>query len=97
MYEKDNNNLGIGNNTSNLFSRRLLYSLKIFFIGKKIKEHFKNANQQPTQQFPPTTTSQESPTTSTSSQTNHPQSSTRISFQENLYTIEERHSLLSEL
>ena len=34
MYEKDKNNLGIGNNTSNLFSRRLLYSLQIF-IGKK--------------------------------------------------------------
>ena len=53
-------------------------------------------NQQPTQQTPPTTTSQELQTTPTSSQTNQPQSSTRISFQENPYTVEERHTLLSE-
>ena len=34
--------------------------------------------------------------TPTSTQTNHPQSSTRISFQENPYTLKEKHSLLSE-
>ena len=35
-------------------------------------------------------------TTPTSSQTNHPQSLTRIPFLENPYTFEERHSLLLE-
>ena len=60
-----------------------------------VKEPFKIAYQQPTQQSPPTTTSQESPTPTTS-QTNHPQSSTPISFQENPYKFEERHSLLQE-
>ena len=68
----------------------------IFFIGNNFKEPFKNANQQPTKQSPPTTTSQESPTTPRYSQTNHLQSSTRISFKENPYLFEERHSLLSE-
>ena len=63
---------------------------------ENIKELFKTANQQPTQQSPPATTSQEPPITPTSSQTNHPQSSTLISFQANPYTFEERHSLLSE-
>ena len=57
---------------------------------------FKIANQQPLQQSPPITTSQESPTTPSNSQTNLPQISTLISFQENPYTFEERHSLLSE-
>ena len=54
------------------------------------------ANQQPTQQSPPTTISRKSPTTPISSQTNHPQSSTLNSFQENSYTFDERHALLSE-
>ena len=53
----------------------------------------KIANQQPSHQSQPTT-SQENPTTPTNTQ--NPQSSTRISFQENPYTFEERHARLSE-
>ena len=49
----------------------------------------KIANQQPTKQTPPTTTSQGAPTPPTSSQTNQPQPSTCISFPAN-------HALLSE-
>ena len=48
------------------------------------------------QQSPPTTISQQVPTTPMSSQTNQPQPSTRISWDENSYTFEERHKLLSE-
>ena len=55
----------------------------------------KIANQQPSHQSPPTI-SQEPPTTPTNSQNNNPQSSTRISFQDNPYTFEERHARLSE-
>ena len=40
--------------------------------------------------------SQEPPTTPTNTQTNNPQSSTRISFQDNPFTFEERHARLSE-
>ena len=47
----------------------------------------KIANQQPPHHSPPTT-SQET--------LNNPQSSTRISFQDNPYTFEERHARLSE-
>ena len=50
----------------------------------------------PKAESPPTTSSQDSPTTPTSNQTSQPQSSTRISFVENPYTFEERHSSLSE-
>ena len=82
--------------SSNHFHRRILLSKYVFFIGKNFKEIFKIANQQPTQQSPPVTTSLESPATPTSSQTNHPQSSTRISFRQNPYTFEERLSLISE-
>ena len=55
----------------------------------------KIANQQPSHQSPPTT-SQETPTTPANSQTNNPQSSRRISFQDNPYTFEERHARVSE-
>ena len=51
------------------------------------------ANQQPPHQSPPTT-SQEDPTASTNTQ--YPQSSTRITFQDNPYTFEKRHAHLSE-
>ena len=53
----------------------------------------KIANQPPPNQ-PPPTTSQESPITPIT--TNNPQTSTRISFQDNPYTFEERHARLSE-
>ena len=56
---------------------------------------FTNVNQQPPQQSPPST-SQEPPITPTNTQTNNHQSSTRISFQDNPYTIEERLARLSE-
>ena len=46
------------------------------------------------QTSPPPTTSQESPITPTT--TDNPQPSTRISFQDNPYTFEERHAQLSE-
>ena len=67
----------------------------INFPHKKLhsKKFFKIANQQPPHQSPPTT-SNENPTTPTSTQ--QPHSSTRISFQENPYTFEERHARLSE-
>ena len=42
------------------------------------------------------TTSQKPPTTPTNTQTHNPQLSTRISFQDNPYTVEERHARLSE-
>ena len=45
---------------------------------------------------PPTTTYQDPPTTPISSQTSQPQSTTRFSFVENIYTFEERHPSLSE-
>ena len=81
--------------TFNHFRRRFYNQYK-FSSKEKSEEIFKIADQQPTQQSPPTTTPQESPITQTFSQTNRPQSSTRISFQENPYTFEERHALLSE-
>ena len=71
-------------------------------IGPNINSHHKKhhstkfskiANQQPPHQSPPTT-SQENPSTPTSTQ--NPHSSTRIYFQENPYTFEERHARLSE-
>ena len=57
---------------------------------------FKIANQQSNKQTPPTTTCHDPPKKPTSGQTNQSQSSTRISFQENPYTFEERHASLSE-
>ena len=54
---------------------------------------FKIANQPPPNQ-PPPTTSQDRPITPTT--TKNPQKSTRISFQDNPYTFEERHARLSE-
>ena len=65
------------------------------FHHKKLhsKKLSRIANKQPPNQSPPTT-SQENPTTPTNIQ--NPHSSTRISFQENPYTFEERHVRLSE-
>ena len=40
--------------------------------------------------------SQEPSSTPTNTQTNNPQSSTRVSFQDNPYKFEERHARLSE-
>ena len=66
------------------------------FLLKKISNNFsKITNQQPPHQSPPST-SQDPPTTPTNIQVNNAQSSTRISFQDNLYTFEERHARLSE-
>ena len=69
--------------------------VNIKFLHKNFtSENFsKNANQKPPHQSPPTT-SQENPTTPTNTQ--NPQSSTRISFQDNPYTFKERHARLSE-
>ena len=96
MHKKGIDNFRISNNTFNYFQRRILQSTYNFFINKKYKEPFKIPNQ-PSQQFPPATTSQESPASPTNIQTNDPQSSTRSTFQENPFTFDERHSLLSEL
>ena len=81
------------------------YSLIFFSLkntGTNVNSHHKKlhskkvskiANQQPPHQSPPTT-SQANPTTPTSIQ--NPHSYTRLSFQENPYTFEERHARLSE-
>ena len=71
------------------------YYSKQKFHHKKINtENFsKIANQQPSNQSPPTTF-QENPTTPTNTQ--NPQSSTHISFQDNQNSFEERHARLSE-
>ena len=65
--------------------------LKYFFSQRSSKI----ANQQPPHQSPPTT-SQELPTTPTNTQTNYSHTSTRISFQDNPYTFEERRARVSE-
>ena len=57
------------------------------------KKFSKIADQPPPHQSPPTM-SQENPSTPISTQ--NPHSSTRVSFQENPYTFEERHARLSE-
>ena len=90
---KSNDNFCTSNNTFNHFLWRYYKQHK---ISSKVKTEylFKVAYQQPTQQSPPTTTSQESPKTPTSSQTNHPQSSIRIPFQENPFTFEEKKSIV---
>ena len=71
---------------------KILLSL-IMTICKCIKKAI--IIQQTPHQFPPTT-SQEPPTTATNSQTNNAQSSTRIFFQDNPYTFEEKRARLSE-
>ena len=72
------------------------YYSKHKISSKKNSKHFsKIANQQrPHQSLQ--TTSQKPPTTPTNTKTHNPQSSTRISFQDNPYTVEERHARLSE-
>ena len=69
--------------------------ININFHHKKFhsQNFFKIANQQPPHQSLPAT-SLENPATPTSTQ--NPQSTTRISFQENPYNFEERHARLSE-
>ena len=70
-------------------------TININFFTKKesIKKPSKIANQQSHSQSSPTT-SQANPTLPTTTQ--NPQTSTRISFQDNPYTFEERHARLSE-
>ena len=69
--------------------------VNISFLSKKLntQHFFKIANQTPPPQ-PPPTTYQENPIIPTTTQ--DPQTSTRISFQDNPYTFEERHARLSE-
>ena len=71
----------MSNNTLISFKEEYYNHHKISQV-KNFNETFKIANQQTTQQSLPTTTSQESPTTTTTCQTNHPESSKSISFQE---------------
>ena len=67
-------------------------TININFSNRKNQpEYF--ANQQSQNQSSPTS-SQENPTIPTTTQ--NPQTSTRISFQDNPYTFEERHARLSE-
>ena len=68
---------------------KLLHKQIIFQNFSKI------ANQQPPHQSPPTL-SRKPPTTPTNNQTSNHQSSTRISFQDNPYTFEERRTRFSE-
>ena len=56
-----------------------------------LNKFFKIANQQSPHQSPPTTSKDPSKTPK-NIHTNNPQSSTRISFQDNPYTFEERHA-----
>ena len=67
----------------------------INFHHKKLpsKKFSKIANQPPPHQSPPSTFQENS---STPTITQKPHSSTRISFQENPYTFDERHARLSE-
>ena len=74
-----------------LFIQEYYQKTENFFVNTFSKLS-KIANQQFPHQSPPTT-SKEPPALSTDSQTNNPQSSTRISFQDNPYTFEERHAL----
>ena len=69
-------------------------TININLPTKKINQTFsKIANQQSQNQSSPTS-SQENPAIPTTTQ--NPQTSTRISFQANPYTFEERHARLSE-
>ena len=98
-YKKGNKSFCISNNTFNYFLdylKKIIININFLHSKKFIKEPLKIATQPPTQKSPSATTFQDFPTAQTTSQTNHPQSSTRISFHENPYTFEETHSLLSE-
>ena len=76
-----------------LFLEEYYNKHKFFTKKKSIKKPSKITNQQSHGQSSPTT-SQENPTPPTTTQ--NPQTSTRISFQDNPYTFEERHARLSE-
>ena len=94
MYKKGNHHICIINHSFiSFFLKNTIVNI-IFHHKKFNSENFsKIANQHSPHQSPPTT-SQENPTTPTNNQ--NPQSSTRISFQDNPYTFEERHARLSE-
>ena len=68
-------------------------NINFFTKRNQSKQPSKIANQQSHSQSSPTT-SHENPTIPTTTQ--NPQISTRISFQDNPYTFEERHARLSE-
>ena len=94
MYKKGNSHIRLSNYSFNSFYRRILQQTSIFPLeNRSIKHNSKIANQPPPKQSPPTS-SQENPITPTTTQ--NPQTSTRISFQDNPYTLEERHARLSE-
>ena len=76
-----------------LFIEEYYIKHKFFHYKKSIKILSKSANQQSQNQSSPTS-SQENPTIPTTNQ--DPQTATRISFQDNPYTCEERHARLSE-
>ena len=76
-----------------LFIEEYYNKHKLFQKKKSIKILSKIANQQSQNQSSPTS-SQQNPTIPTTTQ--NPQTSTRISFQDNPYTFEERHARLSE-
>ena len=88
MYKKGNNHIRFSNNPSEYYNKH-----KFFQEKKLIKKFSKIVNQQ-SQNQSSTTSSQENPTIPTTTQ--NPQTSTRISFQDNPYTFEERHARLSE-
>ena len=95
-YKKVYHIFRISNDTFNPFHRTILQkNTKFLHEYINLQHFFKIANQQPPHQSPPITF-QEPTTTPTNSQTINPQSSTRISFQDNPYTFEERHARLSE-
>ena len=86
MYKEGCSNLRISNSTFNIFHPRILQKTQNFKI---------NNHQPPHQSLPKT--SQEPPITTVNTQIpNNPQSSSRISYQDNPYTFEERHARLSE-
>ena len=88
MRKKGNSHIRFSNNTFNSFHRRILQKTQIFPLrNKQIKHISKIANQPLPKQSSPTS-SQENPIIPTTTQ--NPQRSTRISFQDNPYTFEER-------
>ena len=93
MYKKGNNHIRLSNNPFSSFFEEYYNKHKFFHLEKSIKIPSKIANQQSHSQSSPTS-SQENPTIPTTTQ--NPQTSTRISFQDNLYNFEERHARLSE-
>ena len=94
MSKKGNSHLRLSSDSFNSFFWRILQQTKIFPLKNRLIKHIsKIANQKLPKQIPPTS-SQESPITPTTTQ--NPHISTPISFQDNPYTFEERHTRLSE-